>query len=77
MINLATLQCIFANYAANYAAKVAVGVDCGRDISNFYTSYSYMKVAEGIEDGCDLDVAHLDKILAFQNATSLTIQLCC
>lgn len=77
MIDLSILQCIFANYAANYAAKVAVGVECGRDIANLYTAYSYMNVANGIEEGCDLDVIHLDKILAFQNAQSITIQLCC
>lgn len=77
MINLNTLQCIFANYAATIAIKMAAGVTCGRDMAYLYTAYSYMNVADAMTKGCDLDVAELDKILAYQNATSLTIQTCC
>lgn len=77
VITLNTLQCIFANYAANLAIKIGAGVYCGRNINSLYTAYSYMNIADAMTKGCDLDAAQLDKILAFQNAQSLTIQTCC
>lgn len=77
MIDLTKLRCILANTAATVALKLRLGVDCGVSLNTLYTAYSYVKIAEGIADGCDLSVNKLDDIVSFQDEQSLSIQTCC
>ncbi len=78
MINITTLECIFANLAAKYANKLSVGVECGLDKYGLYETYNLLQIAKAqANNGCDITPETLNKIIELQNAQSLIIQTCC
>lgn len=78
MIDLNSLQCIFANTAATYAIKNAAGVKCSLNLEGLYEAYNHVKIADAhINGDCDITTAALSVTLAHQNAKSLIIQTCC
>lgn len=78
MINLTTLQCIFATRAAEYARKIGAGVSCGADADAVALAFNYWKIADAqANHGCDITPDTLNLILAHQDEQSLTIQTCC
>ena len=78
MINLTTLQCIFANKMAMYATKIQAGVTCGISKCDLYTAYNYWQIALAQSvNNCDITPDVLTKILSHQANESITIQPCC